>query len=132
VDALRGLRGCSASSEAELRAWTGTIARRRVANLMRREEPRVGSAVPLTALRGHAETTAADPSPNRLALLAALANAVSKLSPVQSRLLWMRLQADATWQEVGEDLGIGAAAAKRRYQRLTVSLRRRCGAQEPR
>jgi hypothetical protein len=50
LDALRGLRACRASSEGEVRAWARTIAHRQVANLMRREAPRVESAVPLATL----------------------------------------------------------------------------------
>jgi len=97
LDAVRGLRGCRAHSEAEFRAWARTIARRQVASLMRREAPRLESAVPLSTLAGVADTGPPDPSPGLRSLLAALADAVDDLSPSQSYLLWARLQTDATW-----------------------------------
>src|SRR5690625_368014 len=97
LDAVRGLRGCRALSEAEFRAWARTIARRQVASRMRREAPRLESAVPLSTLAGVADTGPPDPSPGLRSLLAALADAVDDLSPSQSYLLWARLQTDATW-----------------------------------
>lgn len=126
LDVLRGLHGCSANSEVELRAWARAIARRQVAILIHREWPRLESAIPIYTLNDLAESSATDPSPGFAALLAVLAAAADELTPTQSRLLWLRLQADATWREIGADLGITASAAKRRYQRLTASLRRRC------
>jgi RNA polymerase sigma factor (sigma-70 family) len=126
LDAFRGLRECRAHSEGELRAWARTIARRQVASLIRHEAPRLESAVPLSTLPAVADTDPPDPSPRLRSLLAALADAVEDLSPSQSYLLWARLQTDATWSETGAELGIAASAAKRRYQRLIASLRRRC------
>jgi RNA polymerase sigma factor (sigma-70 family) len=126
LDVLRGLRECRADSEAELRVWATTIARRQVANLMRREAPRFKSAVPLSNLPEIADIDLPDPSPRIEPLLAALAHAADDLNPSQAYLLWTRVHADVTWREVGAEIGIAASAAKRRYQRLIASLRRRC------
>jgi RNA polymerase sigma factor (sigma-70 family) len=126
LDVFRGLRECRAHSEGELRAWARTIAHRQVASLIRREAPRLEVVVPLATLPGIADTGHQEPSPRLRALLAVLAAAVDDLPPAQSYLLWAHVQTDATWRETGAELGIAATAAKRRYQRLIASLRRRC------
>ena len=99
LDALRGLRGCTARSECEFKAWTSTILRRRVANFIRNEEPRVRSTAPQTAILQLPDTATGDPSPEVAALLPALSDALDDLSPSQSYLLWMPLLHLSTWRE---------------------------------
>ncbi|MDQ3555300.1 MAG: sigma-70 family RNA polymerase sigma factor [Gemmatimonadota bacterium] len=64
------------------------------------------------------------PAPGRRLLRALLRDAVRSLSPTARRLLRLRIEQDETWGAVAEDLGLTQSAAKRRFQRLQVSLRK--------
>ena len=56
-------------------------------------------------------------------LLRLLRQAQDKEGESNQELLWLRVLRHDSWHEVGEALGIGEAAAKRRYQRVQERLR---------
>lgn len=123
LDILRGLRECRAHSDAELRAWSSTIVRRRVASLLREEKPRLMATASLTAVADIPEYSETyDPCE----LHAVVMEIAKNLTDAQSRILWMRLQIHATWPEIATELGISDSAAKRRFQRLIAAMRRKC------
>lgn len=124
VDIVRSHADCRATSEGETVAWVVAIGRRRVASLYRQEALRRKKRTPLTDIGDVPDTKAAVPSPGLASLLTELDHAVSGLSAEHHHLLWERLLARSTWAEVGSELDIPRTAAKRRWQRLMVRLKR--------
>lgn len=124
-----GLDGCRARNDGELVAWVLGVARNQIAELLRREGPwgarlddeRVNHCV------GESYHTAAcaldDVEPGLEVLLEVVGRISMRAQSESAVLLWMRLVGRSEWQEVGEELGISAGAAKLRFQRLQVSLR---------
>lgn len=121
LDVLRALHSCRARNEGQLLAWLAAIKRRQLALLFRRES-RSDRVLYLPTETIDSRPFADWPA----AILRELNNGIDELSEVQSRLLWMRFRLEATWREIAMELGVRPSAAKRRYQRLIASLRRRC------
>lgn len=130
LNLLRSYRTCQARSEAEVRAWIHAIGRREVASLFR-DESRF-SRVRATLTIGPSEWTAEhELDVEERPVIRRLRFAIRPLRTDQHLLLWMRLQERATWPEIGRELGITPAGAKRRYQRLVARLRRRLEGGDP-
>jgi DNA-directed RNA polymerase specialized sigma24 family protein len=92
-----------------------------VAELFRQEADRRGSS--LDAAGDVAAVEACTPSPRIARALESVRAVVCTLGREHHRLLWSRVVASHTWQEVGEELGIPPTAAKRRWQRVLARLR---------
>lgn len=131
----RHLAECRAESPFQFAAWALAIARRAVLDV--RREP-LGEAASLRTsldrlvVRGAERVLADDApevggaldgSPAVVAVLRAALAAYAKTGPETAELVWMRVVAGATWNEVGRAMRIPAGAAKRRYQRAQVGLR---------
>jgi DNA-directed RNA polymerase specialized sigma24 family protein len=121
VDIVRAHGDCRASSEREVVAWVRSIGRRQVAELFVKEAGRRGSS--LDAVGDVAAVEACAPSPRIARALESVRAVVCTLGREHHRLLWSRVVASHTWQEVGEELGIPPTAAKRRWQRVLARLR---------
>ncbi|HEV2643860.1 MAG TPA: sigma-70 family RNA polymerase sigma factor [Candidatus Elarobacter sp.] len=148
------LHECHASDERGLRAWAFTVAWRVAVADRRRRVPALSLHVRSEAMRhalARADTEAFDglTEPQSVAftgdavpsdsaqpstapcdgpmaeLLARLASDAQRhLSVSTQELLYTRLVERASWSELGARYGITAPAARRRYQRAQVSLRR--------
>lgn len=121
VDILRSYEECEATSEGGVRAWIQAIARREVTELFRRG-PGEGCEIDPE----WAEPADTPPSPRIARALVSLEQAAASLEGLSHRLLWARFLVGMTWHEVGVELGLPSSAAKRRWQRLQVTLRRAC------
>lgn len=119
----RGLGGCRATTLGQLTSWGLTIARRALADLRREAPPESMplEGVPLAHLSSEQSRVEILDPVVHIATLAAGREAM-RLSPEQGFLLWYRLQASASWEEVAAALSTTPGAAKRRYRRLLLRL----------
>ncbi|HEX6040319.1 RNA polymerase sigma factor [Longimicrobium sp.] len=126
IRAAAALPRSTFASDGRLLSWALTIARNVLLDHLRRARgrgevrgddhwARLESGGPLPGQ----ET----PPPRPLELLAA--EALAEVPEATAELLRLRLVAGRTWKEVGDALGIPESAAKRRFQRAQVSLRRK-------
>lgn len=123
------LHGCRATTDAELVGWALGVARIQLADLLRREGPRGDSFddphPPVVGESLDASVGRCDDVDPGLEILLGVVGRVSDALPDDTAaLLWMRLVCDYEWREVGEALGISAGAAKLRFQRLVVTMRK--------
>jgi RNA polymerase sigma factor (sigma-70 family) len=121
-----GLLCCRARSEAQLVAWTFTIARHAVIDWRRKrtlEEAAPGDAR-APSLRNVAEGAPERPSPEDRLLGELLLAAQATLNPDAQEVIRQRLLYGATWRVAGEAIGTTAGGAKRRWQRALVRLKR--------
>jgi RNA polymerase sigma-70 factor (ECF subfamily) len=122
---LKALPSCRATEDQQLIDWALAVARHTVSQFYRREWPQVAGRVEIDELLAsefleHDSASEIDVStPLRLALR----KAYGELSASAAEVCWLRVIYDASWEEVGDSLGINASAAKRRYQRALVRLR---------
>ena len=147
---VAGLPQCRAETPAQLIRWTLTIVNRALLDLYRdplselsecrlsidtvvsdREHPSVAGDVAETALSdiGHTETgedgAAVSGSGDGVIVLRMLCRAaLEPLDHMNREILWLRAVSRASWPEIATTLGVTETAAKRRYQRLQVRLRR--------
>ena len=121
LDIVRAHGGCRAVSDADLTAWVAAIARREVAEFFRREHWHSETVGLLAMARLSVERD--EPAAGAASVaIESLRPLMARLAPDQHELLYERLISAATWTEVGEQLGIPATAAKRRWQRLVLRL----------
>jgi DNA-directed RNA polymerase specialized sigma24 family protein len=115
----RGLGGCRAETEGQIRSWIRAIAARQIATLLREEGglKRVG----IQRLRLEPRASEPDGEPDERLLL--ILEELGRLPDSAHDLLWGRIVLGETWEEAGAGLGIPATAAKRRWQRLQERLR---------
>lgn len=116
---------CRADADAMLLAWCRAIARNAAIDCLR-EHKAEWEVRTLTG--GVALDVSGDAAPENTAAVRTLLDALdevleSESGPAQT-LLWLRLVQRDTWAEAGETLGITAGAAKRRFQRTMVRLRK--------
>ena len=112
---------CRATQEHQAVAWVLAITRNLLADHRRREtrreatlvEYREDATIACGAVNYRVQTTCQ----GHASLLGLLRG--DDLTVVQ-----LRLGAQATWREIGEELGCSPAAAKRRFQRLVARLQR--------
>jgi RNA polymerase sigma factor (sigma-70 family) len=92
-----------------MRPWLFSVAERRVADELRRRGRRF--SVPEAAVEDAAPVEAR------------VANAISRLSPEDRRLLFLRFVAERTHVEIAADVGCNEAASKMRVSRAARRLR---------
>lgn len=130
-----GLAGCRALSEAQLLAWTRTIARRVVIDWRRRRAHEHGrrtpgglaapdTRAPVAGLLPPYEPGTQGDSEVDHVLGQILMEAQEALSPGTQRVLVGRLLYGDTWRAAGCRAGTSAGGAKRRYQRAVARLHR--------
>jgi RNA polymerase sigma-70 factor (ECF subfamily) len=116
---------CTFDGDGRLLTWVLTIARNVLLDHLRRARGRPEIRVDVLWARGVA---AAPPPGDETAasrLLETLAaQALAAVSEGTAELLRLRLVTGRSWKEVAEALGIAETAAKRRFQRAQVTLRR--------
>lgn len=130
-----GIAGCRARSEAQLRAWCDTIARRVVIDWYRHysneNERRTagfqgglhGRQIGVPGEERAANTGSMIASDVESALGRILFDAQHVLSEGTRQVLRRRLLYNETWREVAEVVGTSPGGAKRRYQRAQARLR---------
>lgn len=125
IRASLSLGRCTFASDGKLLAWVLTIARNVLLDHLRqargRGEVRADPAWSRTAA---AAPPGDEPVAPRL-LESFAAEALAEVPETTAELLRLRLVSGRSWKEVGDALGIAETAAKRRFQRAQVSLRRR-------
>lgn len=130
-----GLATCRARSEAQLLAWSRTIARHVVIDWRRRRsqehELRIADSLadphrrePLGGSLGPHELGAHGDAEVDQVLGRILMEAQDALSPGTRCVLVSRLLYGDTWRAAGNRAGTSSGGAKRRYQRAVVRLRR--------
>ena len=127
IRAMGAIGRCTFASDGRLLSWMLTIARNvlldHLRETRRRGEVRVdGLWVCTLAAPGWLPGDEA-PLPRMLEHFAA--EALAELPDTTAELLRLRLVAGRSWKEVAGSLGIAESAAKRRFQRAQVALRRR-------
>ncbi|MET0399697.1 MAG: sigma-70 family RNA polymerase sigma factor [Longimicrobiaceae bacterium] len=128
----RNLRQCQATSDGQLLAWALSIARRALLDHLR-SQPAPGEV-----LRFETEESVPIPDPASSAvdrwdeppgagslLFRLVRNTCCTLPPESLRLLHLRVEMGAQWNQVAAELRTTPAGAKRRFQRLQVTFRRR-------
>ncbi|HEX8671650.1 MAG TPA: RNA polymerase sigma factor [Longimicrobium sp.] len=118
--------GCRARNEGEAVAWILEIARNTAIDLHRVElrQVIVGALDDLDLVGTIPAPVPGSISPAEGALLDLLGETHEALPAELQLLLWTRLVGGATWAEAGEQIGTTSTAAKRRYQRAQMRLRR--------
>ena len=116
LDATRALARGDGWRPASMPAWLHTIAQRRLADHLRREQRSVDQ-LPLEAA---SEVNASEAEPE---LVQALMAAIRRLPASQRRLVVMKLVRGCSFAEAAVVLGVSEAAAKMRFQRALASLR---------
>lgn len=136
VRVAKGLSGCRAQTETQLRAWCRTIARRRVIDWYRRrsaERERKTPGALADVLWSRAESGRPQPEGELThsemqeveeVLGSLLLEAQAKLSEGTQEVLRRRLLYHDIWRAAGEAAGTTPGGAKRRYQRATDRLRK--------
>jgi RNA polymerase sigma factor (sigma-70 family) len=115
----RGLGGCRAETEGQVRSWIRAIAARQIATLLREEAGR--QACGLEAVRGESE--AWEPEGKLDERLLRILQELGRLPDSAHDLLRGRVILGESWEESGAGLGVPPTAAKRRWQRLQERLR---------
>lgn len=122
---------CRATTDREAMGWMLSVAQTALADTVRRDGPRQESVedarfefdmgVSFDESIGRRPVA----SPGMEILLRVAVDVSGALSAADAKLLWMRLIAEEEWAAVGASLGISATAARRRFQRMQKSMRRR-------
>ncbi len=133
IHIVRGLHGCQASRDSQIRAWALTILRNLCIDHFRHGRSRISTVrievdldgrVSQFVARSSAFLEASPMSRGRRITHRILRQAVRALPTSAQQLLHMRIEGGATWSEIAVDLHISRSAAKRRFQRLQGALRR--------
>jgi RNA polymerase sigma-70 factor (ECF subfamily) len=129
IRAMTSLERCTFESDGRLLAWVLTIARNVLLDHLRRTRvrPEVRADVPGT--RAVPAASPGDETATSHLLEALAAEALAEVPETTAELLRLRLVGGRSWKEVAAALGIAETAAKRRFQRAQVTLRRHILAQ---
>ena len=134
IKVLRGIRNCRASRSGEFFSWAGVIAKREVLDFLagqqRRARP-VERATTLPTFTGFSDLrgcSISHTSEPECPMLRTLRTELSRADDELHALIRRRIILGRSWPEVGRELHISPAAAKRRWQRFVGSCRTRYGA----
>ncbi|MBA3670398.1 MAG: sigma-70 family RNA polymerase sigma factor [Gemmatimonadaceae bacterium] len=132
IGLAKGVRGCRATTDAEVVAWARVATRNAYIDMFR--SPGSGLAARLLAdelvhdMHHFAALTGADMpqrnSPAMTVLLRVLMEAYGDAVESTGELFWWRLIMSLEWTEIAAKFSTTAAGAKRRFQRAQEALRR--------
>lgn len=125
------LESCRAETSGQVLAWIRVITQRLATEVMRAHAFRV-SLAGVELLESSACSDDTTPSGDnefsngeQRFLERLTFEAYAALGDSSAEALWMHLICSASWEEAGRALDITAAAAKRRFQRAQIAIRRR-------
>lgn len=123
IRAMTSIGRCTFESDGRLLAWVLTIARNLLLDHLRRARARPEVRADVLATGAVAVASGEETAASHL-LETLAADALAEVPDVTADLLRLRLVGGRSWKEVGAALGIAESAAKRRFQRAQVTLRR--------
>lgn len=134
VHIIRGLPSCQATGDPQIRAWALTILRNICIDHFRNRHTRIPT-VRIEVVRDDSITdevleqeavwrSDTETSRGRRITHRLLHETIRALSPSAQLLLRLRIEQGASWREIAADLHLTRSAAKRRFERLRLCLRR--------
>lgn len=128
----RGLDGCRAEAGPQIRAWALQIVKNLCTDHFRANRARAVRVLPLSFWIDEVEVSLLGAEPAERprgdyggrVLNRALREALRALPATAQRLLCLRVQEGMTWSQVALELGLTRDAAKRRFERVQIRLRK--------
>ena len=134
IKVLRGIHNCRATRSGEFFAWVGTVAKREVLDFLAGQQRRgrpIERANALPTITGFSDVrgcSISQATDRECPLLRTLRAELSRADDELHHLIRRRIVLGLSWPEVGRELRISPAAAKRRWQRFVGSCRASRGA----